>query len=70
MPQGKILAKCYNVDREIITTRMEKNKRKILSLEKVKTFQSSRFSLDPSGKTTSLLKRILLNKNKECSCQL
>lgn len=38
MPQGKILAKRYKVDQEIITTRKEKGseKRKILSLEKVK----------------------------------
>lgn len=38
MPQGKIFTKCYKVDQEIITTRMEKasDKRKILSLEKVK----------------------------------
>lgn len=38
MPQGKIVAKFYKVDQEIITTRTEKasEKRKILCLEKVK----------------------------------
>lgn len=38
MPQGKILAKFYKVDPEIITTGKEQasEKRKILSLEKVK----------------------------------